>query len=161
MQPPEEQQLKPAEINSETPLLVLEPCKFKAICKMVFGLVVFYVFFKSTWKLFESDWKHIGFGEVFEIFCYGYLFFCIVSIIKEGINGLLTKSFKLYADRAEKETFFGKKVVCLKNTQVKTTIIDSSLYVKSSERALKYDLRLGDDPDTDVKNVSSYVINEK
>jgi len=112
MQPPKEQYSKSAVMDNETPLLVLKPSPSKIRCGLFFGSILFaatlYVLFKG-----------INDGRIATcvIFCFLAVFYLAMII-----DMLVTKSFNLYSDRAEKSSVFGKKVVYLKGAKVSMVI---------------------------------------
>ena len=157
MQPPEEQSLKPGEMNNETPLLVLKPSLFGIIWTLVVTGFLFVTvllwslpYFQSTWKhIFQGNWKQVGFDEIMcVIACF---VMCIWGV--KIFEALFLRNFKLYLDRVEKYYSIGRKVIHLKNAIVIIHICKTPyfplinyLYVRnvgSYWKGVMYDFDLG------------------
>lgn len=113
MQPPEEQNLKPEEMDTETPLVVLGRApwdRFELVVLLVISMCIcIYLFVWFLRGHFRGDDFIFFLAYDFFIVVIGLLFF--IYLIVTTIDVLFTSSFRLYKDRIEKcYGFFGKKI---------------------------------------------------
>ena len=158
MQPPEEQNLKPEGMDTETPLLVLKPLPGRSRLLLIGRGLVFVSFLHlslSSFFFLQSRWEYIGFFEIMRMIGMPiFVFTMFISGIK-AIDALFVLSFKLYSDRAKKWYVFWKRVVYLKDAKISIDFGKNSnyfgyLYVTPNGSCfyrflnrIKYDLDLG------------------
>ena len=162
MQPPEEQSLKPEEMDTETPLLVLKPSPDKVRKKLIVNVFFFAVFLEGSLRFIWNDWGHMSFLEIMKnvLLCV-FVFFYGIKII----DTLSIRSFKLYLDRVSKNYIFGERVIYLEDVKIFISIstnyfFSSCLYVTARSgifcnfwNKITYDLGLGDNSRADVNDI--------
>jgi len=134
MQSPKEQHSKSAEMDSETPVLVLKPSAYGILKRLFLISIIVAVFLCES---LSFNWKYMSFDKTMNLSaCVVIIYFGIIIV-----ETLFVKSFKLYPDRAEKCYVFWKKVIWLKDARVSmvfSKIFGSALYVTPNSSSYFY-----------------------